>query len=743
MNNSVTKFLNEIKVLDLSGHYSGDLTSMFLSDFGALVFKYINKFDNTNYSENDFWNRNKNIIHIDFDNELFYKRIKSDLKDANILIHDYQYGSDEYKNIHSLIENNRNENLIVCHISAFPINSELKNELMIDDLVLARAGEMMVLPGHGEGPKYLMHPVTSVGCGINSATAIITALISNHISSKKIKSINTTLMGGLLLYASNPYQGDKWRDFASPTGGAPFYSNYKCSDGYLQIACIHSGFVEKAAIAIGIPEILIDPKYDIGGGKPATGGFRIEDPILRQKLYDDIAKIMITKTCAEWSEIFEESDVPYAKINNINEALQDEQIIHNKLVYRNGENTNIGQFINFDSGANIKNNSKNYERNDFQLPLEGFKALEVTNVIAGPVAGRILANLGVEVIKMEPPGGEISRPFEVGYFQNLNRNKNAVCINTKIEKGKSLAQELIKTVDIYVENMRPGASERVGYGKAALEKLNPTIVQTHIAAYGNDGPYAHRPGLDPIAQSITGLQSIQGGNAAPVFLGMLAPTDFTAGGMAALGTVAGLYNKITNEIGSIINTNLLAGGILLNGSKINNYLNNKDNVKFINKDQNGISDFNRAYKASDGWFYIYKNSDDSQELYVKLSSLFNKKIQSVLELELCFEGYKIESIIEKLKDSDIHICKVNDPTVDEYDFLLNPVTWDQVIDTNDHPSLISLEIAHNMHGFGLDNVDIPNYPKLGEHNFYYLSQLGYSKEDLNKFESEGILNSEA
>ena len=181
---------------------------------------------------------------------------------------------------------------------------------------------------------------------------------------------------------------------------------------------------------------------------------------------------------------------------------------------------------------------------------------------------------------------------------------------------------------------------------------------------------------------------------------------------------------------------------MLNASKINNYLNNKDNVKFINKDQNGISDFNRAYKASDGWFYIYKNFDDSQELYTKFSFLFNEKIQSVCELEVCFESRKIESIIEKLKDSDIHICKVNDPTIDEYDFLLNPVTWDQVTDTNDHPSLISLEIAHNMHGFGLDNVDIPNYPKLGEHNLYYLSQLGYSKEDLYKFESEGILNSE-
>ena len=92
MNNSVTKFLNEIKVLDLSRHYSGDLTSMFLSDFGALVYKYINSTDN--YSENDFWNRNKNITQTEFDNESFYKRIQSDLKDTHVLIHDFQYDTD-------------------------------------------------------------------------------------------------------------------------------------------------------------------------------------------------------------------------------------------------------------------------------------------------------------------------------------------------------------------------------------------------------------------------------------------------------------------------------------------------------------------------------------------------------------------------------------------------------------------------------------------------------------------------
>ena len=156
-----------------------------------------------------------------------------------------------------------NTNLIICHISAFPDNSEFKNEPMIDELVIARAGEMMILPGLGKpSPKFLMHPIASVGCGINTATAIIAALISNMISIKQINNINSTLLGGLLLYASNPYQGDKWRDFGKPYGGAPFYSNYECADGFIQLACIGSKFAQNAAIAIDIPEVIIAPEFE-------------------------------------------------------------------------------------------------------------------------------------------------------------------------------------------------------------------------------------------------------------------------------------------------------------------------------------------------------------------------------------------------------------------------------------------------------------------------------------------------
>ena len=238
MNTSFTKLLNEIKILDFTNHYSGDITSMFLSDFGAEVIKLVKK-NSSIIDENAFWNRNKEfLLYSDLDN------LDNSIFDlCTIIIHDFQIDSSEYKKLNQKISDLNINDMIICHISAFPAKSRLKNELMIDELVIARAGEMRILPGHGKAsPKYLMHPITSVGCGINSATAILSAMISNSISKKQINNINSTLIGGLLLYASNPYQGDKWRDFAKPYGGVPFYSSYECKDGFIQLACIHSGF---------------------------------------------------------------------------------------------------------------------------------------------------------------------------------------------------------------------------------------------------------------------------------------------------------------------------------------------------------------------------------------------------------------------------------------------------------------------------------------------------------------------
>ena len=112
--------------------------------------------------------------------------------------------------------------------------------------------------------------------------------------------------------------------------------------------------------------------------------------------------------------------------------------------------------------------------------------------------------------------------------------------------------------------MRPGATDRMGLDSATLNELNPGLVQSHVTAYGWDGPYSHRPGVDPIAQAITGLQHAQGGyDNPPVYLGVLAPCDYTGGALGALATVLGLVARERHGIAQRVNTSLLAAGALV------------------------------------------------------------------------------------------------------------------------------------------------------------------------------------
>ena len=170
------------------------------------------------------------------------------------------------------------------------------------------------------------------------------------------------------------------------------------------------------------------------------------------------------------------------------------------------------------------------------LPLSGVRIMEMTNVIAGPVAGRLLADLGAEMVKFESLDGDISRPAGWAGFMSYNANKLSVSVNTRTDEGKDVARRLAATSDAILANMRPGATDRMGLDSATLNELNPGLVQSHVTAYGWDGPYSHRPGVDPIAQAITGLQHAQGGyGGPPVYLGVLAPCDYTGGALGALG----------------------------------------------------------------------------------------------------------------------------------------------------------------------------------------------------------------
>src|SRR6202789_810998 len=146
------------------------------------------------------------------------------------------------------------------------------------------------------------------------------------------------------------------------------------------------------------------------------------------------------------------------------------------------------------------------------LPLVGIRVLEFCHTIMGPTAGLILADLGADVIKIEPVGGDHTRRlygFAAGFFPTFNRNKRSLAVDLKPDAGRALLHRLAETADVILENYAPGTMDRLGCGYADLSKLNPRLIYCALKGFLS-GPYEHRPALDEVVQFMAGLAYMTG-----------------------------------------------------------------------------------------------------------------------------------------------------------------------------------------------------------------------------------------
>ncbi|MCZ6610719.1 MAG: CaiB/BaiF CoA-transferase family protein [Alphaproteobacteria bacterium] len=204
-------------------------------------------------------------------------------------------------------------------------------------------------------------------------------------------------------------------------------------------------------------------------------------------------------------------------------------------------------------------------------PLVGLKVIELAHIMAGPVCGLMLADMGSDVIKVEKvPGGDDTRRMvppvidgESAAFMMLNRNKRGIAIDLKNADGKAVMRRMLETADVVIENYRQGTMERLGLGYDELRKDNPGLIYCELSGFGRTGPYAERGGFDLIAQGMSGLMSItgEGEGRPPVKVG--APiTDITAGILGALGVVAAYAHKLKTGEGQLVDTSLFEAGII-------------------------------------------------------------------------------------------------------------------------------------------------------------------------------------
>ena len=188
-------------------------------------------------------------------------------------------------------------------------------------------------------------------------------------------------------------------------------------------------------------------------------------------------------------------------------------------------------------------------------PLAGYRIIDATQMISGPMATMVLADQGADVIKIEPPGiGDLTRALGgprgmSPTFTVVNRNKRSVVLNLKDQQGLTILKRLIATADLFVQNFRPGVAEQMGIGEAALRQIKPNLVYVSISGFGESGPYVRKRVYDPVIQALSGLASIQADpvTGRPHMMRLIVPDKVTALTAAQAMTAALLARERTGE----------------------------------------------------------------------------------------------------------------------------------------------------------------------------------------------------
>ena len=393
-------------------------------------------------------------------------------------------------------------------------------------------------------------------------------------------------------------------------------------------------------------------------------------------------------------------------------------------------------------------------------PLEGIRILDLTRVLSGPYCTMLLGDLGAEVIKVERPGeGDDTRAFappfqgdQAAYFLSINRNQKSITLDMKSEQGKEILWRLLDLSDVLVENFRPGAMERLGFGYEAVSDRRPAVIYCSISGFGDSGPQKDRAGYDVIVQGEAGIMDLTGPRDGPPHKVGTSIADLVSGLTAAQGILAALYAAKIDGRGQRVHVSMYEAVAALLTFNASIYFATGDAPRRRGNEHATIVPY-ETFEASDGWINLGVANDD----------IWRRFCAAVGTAELATDR-RFANAPDRVRNRDalVPLIKtvIKQRSRDEWLKLLDDSgvpcgairTVAEVCDSEvlrargmiaemPHASagnVKGIKSAIHLSETVLDTYTAP--PKLGEHTNEVLTRLlGYSSDKVNALRREGVV----